>query len=442
MSDTYGVTINGEEYEVDAGSPEEAQRKVANLYGQPVPFKEGFRPPVQHTPRELAEGALEGAPMAGGMAGAALGAAPGAALGAAGGEAVRQLGRRAMGAPAATGLVTDLTGMDPDSPKAAAANIALEGLLGGAGEKMAQAARWAKSTLSNWATKSRVSLLGPSSAIDQAQARELAERLATEGIAPAGSSRARQVANAQARLSEASSARKAVEQSHAEDSLNASRVLDEVLAQEPKRLPGGEIPQVGRPERRAHRLVAEDVLASLSGGGETPLPVAQGEKRRWDALLQSFYERGALTPAIGQKYTKGAADAWRGAIADAFPDLGTANLRESELIDILRLLQTQQTAEFVGKRSIAGPAAAAGGAGAAGRWSIPAAVASKGLLSGPRFTSMSAAGKDLAARLLMDPAKAQMYVRLGSLATFDPDAIRRRREAEKLLAQGEGVTQP
>lgn len=445
MSDTYAVTVNGEEYEVDAASPQEAERKVHNLYGSPVPFKEGFRPPVQHTPRELAEGALEGAPMAGGMAGAALGAAPGAALGAAGGEAVRQIGRRAMGEPAATGLIQRAAGMDPDSPAAAATGIAAEAVLGGSAEKIAQAMRWASGALTNWAGKSRWALLRPGATrADEASGLALAERMKTEGIAPGFSGRAEQVGRAEAALADASSRRAAAEAAHAADIVDAEPVLKRVVGQIPENLPGGGIPRVGRPERGAAMRVADDVSASLRdlGGLDVPFPAAQSEKRRWDSLLKSFYERGAVAPSAAQAPTKGAADAWRAAIADQYPDIGAANLRESELIDIARMLRMAQQSERLGSPAMAGSLASGVGAGATGRTSILAAALSRLGLTSPRFTSMSAAGKDLAARLLADPQAQQAYIRMAQLAAFDPEAIRRRREAAQLLNQGEGVTTP
>ena len=447
MSDTYGVTINGEEYEVDAGSPEEAQRKVANLYGQPVPFKEGFRPPVQHTPRELAEGALEVAPAVGGTAGAALGAAPGAALGAAGGEAVRQIGRRALGQPSATGLIQRATGMDPDSPAAAATGIAAEAALGGSAEKIAQAMRWASGALGDWARRSRWGLVRrAANPRDEAKFAELTSRLESEDIAPAFSGRAEQVSRAERRLADARATREAVEASHAGGTVNAEPVLQRAVDYIPEKLPGGEIPQVGGGARSAARRVAEDVetsLRSIGGGGyDVPLPKAMAEKRRWDDILSDFYAKGRTEPSPQLKPSQNAADAWRGAIADAYPDLGAANMRESELITIARLLKEMQGLEARGTAGAAGQVAAGIGAGAAGRTGVPASIFARMGVGGPRVTSLTARGEALLGRLLADPAGQQAYIRMAQLAAFDPDAIRRRREAEKLLAQGEGVTQP
>lgn len=447
MSDTYRVTINGEEYDVDADTPEAAQRKVANLYGSPVPFKDGSRPPVQHTPRELAEGALEGAPMVGATVGGIAGATPGAALGAAGGEAVRQIGRRAMGQPSATGLIQRATGMDPDSPMAAVTGLAAEAALGGSAEKAAQLMRWASGAFKGWADKSRWALLRPgSTAADEASGIALAERMKTEGVAPSFSGRAEQVERAEAALADATRRRATAETGHADDVVNAESVVERVTEQIPEKLPGGDIPRVGRPQRGAAGRVADDVqdaLAEIGGGGyDVPFPAAQTEKRRWDALLQDFYESGRATPSPSLKPTKGAADAWRAAIADQYPDIGAANLRESELIDIARMLKAAQRSEQLGSPAVAGSLASGVGAGATGRTSIMAAALSRLGLTSPRFTSMSAAGKDLAARLLADPKAQQAYIRMAQLSTFDPEAIRRRQEAARLLAQGEGVTTP
>lgn len=448
MADTYAVTINGEEYEVDAESPQEAQRRVANLYGQPVPFKEGFRPPVQHTPREMAEGALETAPAIGGTVGGILGNAPGAALGAAGGEAARQLGRRALGEPAATGLVAErVLGLDPDSPAAAVTGIGVEAALGGSAEKIAQAMRWASGALKNWAGKSRWALLRPGALpTDEASGLALAERMKTEGIAPGFSGRAEQVERAETALADASKRRAAAEVGHEGDIVNAESVVERVIGQQPATLPSGEIPRVGRPQRGAAGRVADDVqdaLATIGGGGyDVPFPAAQTEKRRWDALLQDFYESGRETPSPSLKPTKGAADAWRAAIAEQYPDIGAANLRESELIGIARILKEAQRTERLGSPAVAGSLASGVGAGATGRTSIMAAALSRMGLTSPRFTSMSAAGKDLAARLLADPQAQQAYIRMAQLAAFDPEAVRRRRDAARILAQGEGVIAP
>jgi len=387
-------------------------------------------------------------PAAGGTVGGALGNAPGAALGSATGEAARQLIRRAAGEPAATGLLQRKFGLDPSGSGAAALGIGAEAALGGTAEKLAQAMKWAGQNLTDWARKSRWGLLSKgATAADEARGLELADRLESEDIAPAFSSRAEQVSRAERALSSADDARRAVEAAHEGDLVNTESVLDRASGQIPRKLPGGEVPRTGRPQRGAAERVADDVqtaIEGMGGGGyDVPLPAAQSEKRRWDALLQSFYETGKVTPSAAQAPTKGAADAWRAAIADQYPDLGAANLRESELIDIARLLRSAQQAEMLGTRSQAGQAAAAVGAGAVGRMSIPAAFAARMGLTGPRALSLSAAGKDLLGRLLVAGApEQQAFIRMAQFATFDPEAIRRRREAERLMNQGKGVTTP
>lgn len=448
MADTYAITVNGEEYEVDADTPQEAERRVKSMYGETTPFKEGFRPVAQqHTPRELGEGALEAAPAIGGTIGGIVGNAPGAAFGAGTGEAVRQLGRRAMGESAAPGMLQGAFGLDPDSPAAAATGIGAEALLGGTGEKIAQAMRWAAKALPNWARQSRWALLRPGAKpADEATGLALADRMKAEGIAPGWSSRAEQVGRAEAAKADASTRRAAAEVGHENDFVNAESVVDRVVGQEPPVLPGGAVPRVGRPQRGAAGRVTDDVTDVLSTIGDenynVPFPAAQTEKRRWDALLQDFYESGRAAPSPSLKPTKGAADAWRGAIAEQYPDIGAANLRESELIDIARMLKAAQQSEQLGSKAVAGSIASGVGAGATGRTSIMAATLSRMGLTGPRFTSMSAAGKDLLGRLLADPQGQQAYIRMAQAATFDPEGIRRRREAARILRQGEGVIAP
>lgn len=100
-----------------------------------VPFKEGWRPDEAHTPAQVAENVAETLPAAGSIYGGITGGPGGAALGGGGGEAARQLIRRMLGLPPATGFVQELTGQDPNSPGAALTGIAAEAGGAALGEK-------------------------------------------------------------------------------------------------------------------------------------------------------------------------------------------------------------------------------------------------------------------------------------------------------------------
>jgi len=414
-----------------------------------VPFMPTRFPPSRqpYDPKADVLNLTELLPAAGGTVGGLAGAVPGAALGSASGEAARQLIRRVAGEPAATGLIQRGTGMNPDSPMAAATGIAAEAALGGSAEKAAQIMRWASGAFGDWARRSRWGLVRKAaSPRDDAKFMELTQRLESEDIAPAFSNRVEQVSRAERALADASATRKAVEAVHEGGTVGAEPVLDSALDFIPAKLPGGEIPQTGGGARSAARRVAEDVetsLRSIGGGGfDVPLPAAQSEKRRWDALLDRFYKEGKLQVSAAQAPTENVANAWRHTIAEAYPDLGAANLRESELITIARLLKDMQGLELRGSAQAPGQVAAAVGAGAVGRTAVPASIFARMGVGGPRLTSLTAVGEDLLSRLLADPQAQQAYIRMAQLAAFDPEAIRRRREAARLLAQGEGVTTP
>jgi len=101
---------------------------------------------------------------AGGVAGASgtlgAGTLPSAAAGGMAGEAIRQLIRRSVGAPAATGLVQKFTGQDPDSASAAATGIAAEGIGGWLGSLPIPALSALGKALPRWAQRNAAVALG------------------------------------------------------------------------------------------------------------------------------------------------------------------------------------------------------------------------------------------------------------------------------------------
>jgi hypothetical protein len=95
--------------------------------------------------------------------------------------------------------------------------------------------------------------------------------------------------------------------------------------------------------------------------------------------------------------------------------MGVANLRESELIDVTRLLKEAQAR--VQREGVIGASqeAAAGGAAAAGRWSIPLMETAKAVAQAGRgpISSASAAMKRTVAKLLMAPYETrQAWIRM------------------------------
>ena len=117
------------------------------------------------SPEEL----TEFLPGAGGALGAILGLGAGSpvlggSLGSAGGEAIRQLIRRSMDKPAATGMGQEMAGLDPDSTQAALLSLLMEGSAGAAGEALPM-------------------LRGAGSRLHPGGAREAALRNTVEGLA-------------------------------------------------------------------------------------------------------------------------------------------------------------------------------------------------------------------------------------------------------------------
>ncbi len=135
---------------------------------------------------------------------------------------------------------------------------------------------------------------------------------------------------------------------------------------------------------------------------DIPLKDAVGERRRLDSMLN--YERAIPNSA---QYVKGAADAYRGGINQAFPKFGAENLRDSELIAITEMVKRAKTLASMPKEaSVAGAA----GAGLVGRTSIPAMYGTRWFAATPQFQTLSAAGKLAASRILENGALASRWL--------------------------------
>jgi hypothetical protein len=369
---------------------------------------------------------LDWLPAAGGTLGALGGGPVGAVVGAGAGEVGRMAIREAMGYKPATGLVQEMTGQDPDSFGAALTNVGVEAALGGAGELISRGMRAALPALERSSSRSLTNLLQPVTPIEKKKAFGLTERMVKEGVAPAGSTRTGQIARSESALANATAEQKkvldALLQRKAEVPAT-EKVLRKATEEVPATIPGGAgkpdiVPRVGRAQRRAAENAAEDVAdvlkTTLTSEGKVPLSVAQAEKQRWDKLLQSFYESGKANAPVGTRQTKVIADAWRKAISDEFPELGAANLRESELISITKMLKTAN--ERIQRTGMIGAQeeAAATGAAVVGRMSIPAMAIFKSVVSTGPFASASAASKRAVAKLLEAPiATRQMWIRMG-----------------------------
>jgi hypothetical protein len=388
------------------------------------------------------------------MAGVAGGAA---------GEAGRQLVRRAFGAPAATGVAQRTLGLDPDSPEAAAAGIGSEALAGVAGAGSAKLLKALSSGLDRSAKRSILNILQPRTAREKADAMRLASVAQRENLVPAMSGRASQLERAKAALAGAKADSDAITQRGvaAGQTVEARPVIDAAVDSIPANLPGvpGAIntvtPRSGHAVRRAASQVADDVFNTVAntGGGSTkvPLEAAISERRRLDELLTAMYDAGREQAPIGTRSVQTAADAWRGAIADSFPDLGAANLRQSDLIHITEMMRRAAAeAERTGGMGTSMQEAGAIGAGAVGRMSVPAMLGVRSLVTAAPFASLSAAGKRLAAKLAEGGAQtAQLWVRaadLSGLSKTVDDQIkereRHRKAAAALRTQAEGSPTP
>lgn len=402
------------------------------------------------------EGAAEALPAAYATA-AAMAATkhPGVAgtVGGMAGEVARQMFRRAVGASAAPGVVQEGLGLDPNSPEAAVAGLAGEGAAGVSGALLSKLLRVFGRGAERGALKDVLRLIQPRNAREIARAPQLAERAVAEGVIPPGSSRPTQIARAQKALDSATAEaeRLKAEAIGRGQKVEAGPVLGTAIDEVPPMLPTGTPRRIDRAERMAAVRNAEDandVILSRGGGltgSEVPIEVAIGEREALDKALTAMYEAGRDKPALGKRPVQATVDAWRSAIADADPTLGKANLRRSDLITITEILKEQEAKSILPQRGEA--AAAALGAGAVGRMSVPAMFGLRTLVENPRFASLSRVGKALATKVFNGGAKtAQLWIRAADLSGLDEDtdtaikqAERNRRAQRALRIGAEGV---
>lgn len=433
-----------------------AQRTRPRVDALSVGASPWYREPLPGTSVNT-EDLAEFAPAAGATAGAlATTKSPviaGAAGGAAG-EAARQMFRRAIGVKPATGIMQEMTGADPDSLGGAAVSIAGEAAAGGAGGVLDKILRWAGRASAHSADRTIVKrLLQPSTPVEKDEAVRLAGVATREGLVPAGSNRARQVALAEKALGEARTNSQALEQLGVQGGreVDAMPVLQAAIDEIPTNLPGGGPARTGGPVRTAATDAAEDVfdtIANTSQPGSTRVPLAasMSERRRLDDLLEVMYENGRENAPESRRAIKTSADAWRRAIAADYPELGAANLRQHDLITITKMMKRALKASERGASAIDAETA---GAAVSGRMSIPFMDTFRTVAGLGPVASLNASGKRLLGRLLEGGANtAQLWVRAATMYGLDEDedaiatAERHRRAQQALRRDAKGVVEP
>lgn len=365
------------------------------------------------------------------------------------GEAGRQLFRRAIGVPAATGNVQRAFDLDPESAGAAVAGIAGEGLTGLIGGLLSKVLNGTATAADKSALRSINNLVQTTKKKDLARWKPLAQRTRTEGISSPALTRATTVRRAEEALKDASSKLSNLE----EEAISSGRtistedLLREAEGLRPQRLPTGDLPATAASaERSAGRAIGDIRKVAEAYPEGVPMEAALAERRRLDTLIKRFYEGGADMPPESKAAAKGAADIYRRLI-NADPSLAEANLRKSELLALNRLLKTAaEKSEREGFLGPAGAEASAAAAGAVGRMSIPAMLAGRaGIASAPVTTISSTLKSALSKILRAGGDSAQAWIRLGELFgdTADIDELELRRRAERELRQaGEGVVGP
>lgn len=275
------------------------------------------------------------------------------------------------------------------------------------------------------ALRNIVKVLKPSTPIERDAAIQLADRAVKEGITPMGTSLKGATETATQKAASATAERSGIEAGLQGQRLDVAPVLQEAQDAVPQSVTSGRraLPlQQGRSQVKGANAALADVEATLKANRvgypkstQVPFEVGQEEKRRLDDLLASFYEGGKANAPVAAQWTKKSADAWRRAIADQFPELGAANLREHELIQIRTMLDRAAKAAQLEGTPI-GAMGAAIGAGAVGRMSVPAMVASKlGLSSAPFLTSSAGVKRGIAA-LLQDSDQLMRFLYLAGAA--------------------------
>jgi hypothetical protein len=374
------------------------------------------------------------------------------------GEAARQLFRRAVGAPAATGVAQRALHLDPNSPEAAAAGLGGEALAGVAGGVVSKGAKALSGVATDSAERAIVRdiLGGARTEREIMEAPRLAKRAQAAGIIKKWTQKGR-LATAQSALNTATAdaAAKTNAARAAGATVEAGPVLDAIQNELPSSIPG----PVGMPrraagaERRAASRVLNDEIDAVinTGGGPTgtavPLDVTFGEIDALDAQLEAMYRRGALDPALGKSATKAGVDSWRAQLHAALPEVADARLTKHELITITEMMK-RHLAERFSARGAGHPVAGVAGSAAVGRYS-PASASLFSAVAG-KLAPLTIPGRQIAAKLLSGGAKtAQLWVRAADLAGLNKtiedqikDIERNRRAQQALQTQAQGVIAP
>lgn len=341
-------------------------------------------------------------------------------IGATGGEAWRQNARRTLGLPAATGMIQRFAGMDPNSEEAAVAGVGAEALISPLASGASKLAGAISRGLNTSSLRSLTRILHPVTQRDQGEALELAARMREEGIAPAGSSRVRQLALANERLA-AATTDEAAERArllgqNPPPTLQTQPIQDKVATVVPANLPSGQTPRLGTALRKAATDARDDTVDALGGGQNPTVPLSTGLDTReaLDTMINGYYEGGRENIPQGIQFIKNAADAWRTQIRTEFPEFGKKLLRKHDLLSITRMLtdalEKSRLKGGLGSESEAGNVV---GAAATGRWSIPGMAGMRTLFNSGEWASLSAAGKQALSKIAiggMDSAQAWMRV--------------------------------
>lgn len=456
--------------DLDSGSADDATPQSANSvartlagagtiratpwYQQRIQLPEMLRGTISELPS--AEEAAEWLPAAAATAATMLATRnPGAAATAGGvaGEAARQLLRRAVGEPAAPGLVQEALGADPDSPRAALAGLAGEAAAGRLGALATRALRSGAGGLERSAEKGIINstLGGAGTEREVAEASALAKRAQAAGIVSKWTHRGRLARAEEALVPARAEAEALTKAARARGTLvEGGPVLSAILDEAPSRIPAGPGgPSMERlaaaPERRAVNKVAEDTFNVLgnTGGGATgsavPVDVALGEIEAADKLLKPMYKRGALDPAHGKTALQEGRTAWSEQLRAADKELADARLKKHELLTIKEMLQDMVDAEWNTRHSH--EAAAVAGSASVGRLGPAAATIAKAVAD--KSSPITVPMRQILAKALSGGAHtAQIWLR--ALDQYgDDDAVRtaeRNHKAQRALqSQAEGV---
>lgn len=403
-----------------------------------------------------AESAAEALPAAVAGGAALLATDNPAAAGVAGGvagEAGRQLFRRAVGVPAATGVMQRHFGLDPDSPEAAAAGLGGEALAGvagaGAGKAMGALASGAEQSAQKAVIRNVLG--GAVGEREVANAPSLAKRALASGIVNKWTKSGR-LAAAESALGKASATQDA-EYAAAKatgNGVEAQPVLDAIQSKLPPSIPGGGTRTAAAPERRAATRVLNDELNAVAntGGGKTgteiPLDTTLSEIDALDQQLEPMYRRGALDPAHGKVATQEARKAFASQLRTAFPELADARLAKSELLTIREMAQRVVDGEW----KPGGSDGVAGAVGSAAMGKI--GPASRGIISSMASATapLSIPARQILAKIMAGGSRtAQLWMRAADAnGTNTDDQIaereQNRRAARALQDQAKGSPSP